>query len=542
MMSIKMILIVGVAYAQLETRQHGGADRIEVQKRRVAMTETMKEQEDRDIFELDMRFVAEQAERMVRDAGGEIEPAIHAVYSFAIGTMLHEGIERGIKYFLRCHEIPKEQYQSHVLADLFETLKCCDESTATYITECFNESVELLGYEPGKVDRIKHLSDIKDFLLKSGSENIYGIYRYSYVDNSMSILLNKRSDQRIKSAYENVFPRIKIEIIKALKNAAAYDDAFRLTPYDRIERMVLDCLKSTDMLDGTFRPRVPKEDEDIEGWMSLMGSEYNWNCTRALKDYFNGNADWVDKYNVRKRFDNAINLIRQRNRTQDYICARFVNSLEYPKRGDRGISRSLIAQVRDEIKWHDDKPTPSGDGDYGLYHHPSGILSIPIHQRTGGIFVWKVSRYRIKRAGDPKMVADNLTALVEEAIYFSTVDAHVSVNGADAVQRLMVKFPESRDIDGAKVTAVFLDTDHGIHEGDAVSFSEGIGIYIDSVRDTLYGVVDSVDLHKVSLVNFGFMPLMDYQYVVANMRHKTWDLVTEESEGKSIEVLNEIGN
>lgn len=485
-------------------------------------TENRLDYEDYENYVLDMGFVEKHAESMMNDVNAD--PAA-PVYMFILGAMLHEGLERGIKYILKHHGVPEKQYKCHDLAYLFEALKCHDGSTATYITECFNESVELLGYQ---------LSDIKDFLSKSGSKNTYETYRYALVDYKMSVLLDDPSDRNAKDVYENVFPRIKIEIIKALKNAAAYDDAFRLTPYDRIERMVQDCLDVRGCI-------TPNEDEDIEGWLSLMGSEYNWNCTRALKDYFNGNADWVDKYNVRKRFDNAINLIRQRNRTQDYICARFVNSLEYPKQGDRRISRSLIAQVRDEIKWHDDKPTPSGDGDYGLYHHPSGVLSIPIHQRTGGIFVWKVS-HRIKRAGDPKMVADDLTALVEESVYFSTVEAYVSVNGADAVQRLMVKFPESRDIAGAKVTAVFLDTDHGIHEGDAVSFSEGIGIYIDSVRDTLYGVVDSVDLHKVSLVNFGFMPLTDYQHVVGNMRHKRWELITDKSEGKSIEVLNEIGN
>ena len=503
-------------------------------------TENRLDNEDYENYVLDMGFVAKHAESMMNDVNAD--PAA-PVYMFILGAMLHEGLERGIKYILKHHGVPEKQYKCHDLAYLFEALKCHDGSTATYITECFNESVELLGYQH---DHIKHLSDIKGFLSKSGSKNTYETYRYALVDYKIPVSLDDSPDKKIKDAYKNVFPRIKIEIIKALKNAAACDDAFRLTPYDRIERMVRDCLKSKDMLDGTFRPRNPKEDEDIKGWMSLMQSKYNWNCTRALKDYFNGNADWVDKYNVRKRFDNAINLIRQRNRTQDYICARFVNSLEYPKQGDRRISRSLIAQVRDEIKWRDDKPSPGGkekDGDYGLYHHPSGKLLIAIQQSPNGIFLWK-NHSRIKRVGDPKMVADKLTALVEEAIYFSTVDAYVSVNGADAVQRLMVKFPESRDmlIPEQKVTVVFLDTDHGIHEGDAVSFSEGIGIYVDGVRDAWYGVVDSVDLHKVSLVNFGFRPLTDYQHVVGNMRHKTWELVTEKGTGKSIKVLNEIGN
>lgn len=509
--------------------------------------QTIEKTENRfDAYELDLRFIAKHARSMIIDADCENVPAVHAVHYFAIATMLHEGIERGIKYILKHHDFSIKEYMEcykHDLTKWFNELKASDESTASYITKCFDESVELLGYKPDKVKKIRHLRDIKEFLALSGSHNAYNDYRYSFVENDISWLLNKPYDQNIRHVYEKVFLLIKIEIIKSLENAIISDE-FRPTPSHRIERMVQDCLKVTDMGDGTFKIVTLNEDEDSEGWMPLMGSEYNWNCTRALKDYFNGNADWVDKYNVRKRFDNAIDLIRQRNRTQDYICARFVNSLEYPKQGDRRVSRSLIAQVRDEIKWRDDKPSPRGkekDGDYGLYHHPSGDLSIRIRQSRNGIFLWK-NHSRIKRVGDPKMVADKLTALVEEAIYFSTVDAYVSVNGADAVQRLMVEFPESRDmlIPEQKVTVVFLDTDHGIHEGDAVSFSADI--YGDGFRDALYGVVDSVDLHKVSLVNFGFRPLTDYQYVVANMRHKRWELITDKSEGKSIEVLNEIGN
>ena len=418
----------------------------------------------------------------------DLVPEANAVQLTNRAPIAHLAIERGLKALIS--EAGGTGDHTHGLHKLFQDLMQCDEKSAEYLAEAFQDAVKFYGYNVN-IKGFKQFRSLDDYLSKVGNEKAFELFRYWAIGES--------------SNGESPILFISLPIHRELLQAlwCIFLPTLRQTVSGRVEDAVARAMFNGRRLQ--YRVDDTGKAESVKWYRNWLFREHTTCCNPLEEAVERDFAIKDDDDFVAQILRDAFNDLQQSN---DPAVRYYMGTLRYLAKGSQLRNPDAIPVV-DWLRPDQTKAsvsTPAGTNLGFIEKNPDGGWAI-IPTEEGAVAVSDIA----------KSVADAKNYLVNRL----TEQVTVTINGESRQLRVtstegFAPFPtsmrtiETGDSENPNPSTPtygleFWNSEHGLRRGDEISVSllsqraNGFGYAIK-------GIVLTVSEEKVSIAGMLTLP------------------------------------